>query len=99
MERCHIVLLATPFAALLQHDILDRNGSYNRTRIRQPQPHAMNGFLTITCPHCGEDFKTAFDPSEGGAQFVVDCEICCRPISVTVRVRSGQIDDVQVAAS
>ena len=56
----------------------------------------MNAFLTITCPHCGEDFETAFDPAEGSAEFVVDCEVCCRPISVTVRVQSGEIDSVQV---
>ena len=99
MECDHIVLFATPFAALLQHDIFDRNGYRNRTKIRQPPPRATNGFLTITCPHCGEDFETTFDPGEGGAQFVIDCEVCCCPISVTVRVRSGRIDDVQVAAS
>ncbi|HUJ71083.1 MAG TPA: CPXCG motif-containing cysteine-rich protein [Verrucomicrobiae bacterium] len=59
----------------------------------------MQNFIAITCPHCGEDFETAFDPDEGGAEFVVDCEVCCRPISVAVRVRNGQIDDVRVTAS
>jgi hypothetical protein len=96
MECCHIILLATPVAALLHHDILDRSGSYDRTRIRQPRQHAMNGFLTITCPHCGEDFDLPFDPTEGSVELVVDCEVCCRPMTVTVRVRLGKIDAVQV---
>jgi ribosomal protein S27E len=59
----------------------------------------MSEFLSITCPHCGEDFETPFDPGEGGAEFVVDCEVCCRPMSIAVRVRNGEIDDVQVTAS
>ena len=59
----------------------------------------MNEFLSITCPHCGEDFETAFDPSEGNAEFVVDCEICCRPMSVVIRVRNGEIEELQVTAS
>lgn len=59
----------------------------------------MQNFIAITCPHCGEDFETAFDPGEGGAEFVIDCEVCCRPIAVTVQVRNGEIDSVQVNAS
>jgi ribosomal protein S27E len=59
----------------------------------------MNGFLTITCPHCGEDFETTFDPSDGGAEFIIDCEVCCRPITIEVKVRSGEIDSVQVHAA
>jgi ribosomal protein S27E len=58
----------------------------------------MNEFLTITCPHCGEDFQLAFDPSEGSAEFVTDCEVCCRPISVTVRIRNGEVEELHVSA-
>jgi ribosomal protein S27E len=56
----------------------------------------MSNFLAITCPHCGEDFEVAFDPSEGDAEFIIDCEVCCRPMTVRIRVRSGEIDSVQV---
>jgi hypothetical protein len=59
----------------------------------------VQNFIAITCPHCGEDFETAFDPGEGGVEFVIDCEVCCRPIAVTVQVRNGEIDSVQVNAS
>ena len=43
----------------------------------------------ITCPYCGEPGEVAadFDPSEPGDQvFVQDCEVCCRPWTVTVQV-------------
>ncbi len=59
----------------------------------------MSRFLTITCPHCGEDFEVSFDPSDGDAEFIIDCEVCCRPMTVSVRVRSGEIDSVQIQAA
>jgi ribosomal protein S27E len=59
----------------------------------------MSDFLAITCPHCGEDFQLAFDASEGSGQFTVDCEVCCRPMTVTVRVRDGEVEDSQVSAA
>jgi phage terminase large subunit GpA-like protein len=58
----------------------------------------MSDFLIITCPHCGEDFQLALDPSEGPTEFIVDCEVCCRPMTVNVRVRNGEVDDSQVSA-
>ena len=59
----------------------------------------MSNFLSITCPHCGEDFEVSFDPTEGDAEFIIDCEVCCRPMTVQVSVRSGEIDSVQVQAA
>ena len=59
----------------------------------------MSEFLTIACPHCGEDFDTSFDPADGDAEFIIDCEVCCRPMTVTVRVRSGEIDSIQVQSA
>lgn len=58
----------------------------------------MSDFLMITCPHCGEDFQLAFDFSEGSAEFIVDCEVCCRPMTVNVRVRHGEVEDSRVSA-
>jgi hypothetical protein len=56
-------------------------------------------FLTITCPHCGEDFEIPFDPGEGGSGFIIDCEVCCRPMTVTVRLRAGEVNSVEVQAA
>jgi hypothetical protein len=52
--------------------------------------------LAITCPHCGETFTLAFEPSEGSAEFTVDCEVCCRPMTVSVRVADGEIEGFEV---
>lgn len=51
----------------------------------------MNESLSIPCPHCGESFGLALDVSEGSAEFVVDCEVCCRPMTVMVRISDGEI--------
>ena len=56
-------------------------------------------FLTITCPHCGEDFEISFDPSESGSEFIIDCEICCRTMTVAVRVRAGEVNSIEVQAA
>ena len=59
----------------------------------------MNDSLSLDCPHCGETFAIAFEASEGSAEFVVDCEVCCRPMTVSVRVSDdGEIEGLDVAA-
>ena len=56
----------------------------------------MQDSLSVICPHCGESFFLALDVSEGSAEFTVDCEVCCRPMLVTVRISEGQIDGYDV---
>lgn len=58
----------------------------------------MQDSISIECPHCGESFSLALDASEGSAQFTVDCEVCCRPMTVSVRVNEdGELEGVDVA--
>jgi transcription elongation factor Elf1 len=57
----------------------------------------MNDALSISCPHCGESFSLAFDLSEGSAKFTVDCEVCCRPMLVSVQIEDGGITGLDVA--
>jgi hypothetical protein len=39
----------------------------------------------IACPCCGEDIELAVDPGGGTLQqYVEDCEVCCRPMQLTV---------------
>jgi transcription elongation factor Elf1 len=59
----------------------------------------MNDSLSIECPHCGESFAIALDVSEGSAEFIVDCEVCCRPMTVTVRIRDGEVEGLDVDAA
>ena len=58
----------------------------------------MNDSIALECPHCGESFSLAVDVSEGSAEFTVDCEVCCRPMTVAVRIADGAIEGVDVAA-
>jgi hypothetical protein len=40
----------------------------------------------VTCPYCGEALELAVDPGGGAAQqYIEDCEVCCRPMRVSVR--------------
>jgi hypothetical protein len=55
--------------------------------------------ISITCPYCGEASSIAFDASEGGSEFITDCEVCCRPMNVVVRIENGVVEDVQVTPS
>ena len=60
---------------------------------------AVHDSLSIECPHCGEMFTLAFDVAEGSASFVIDCEVCCRPMTVAVRVSDdGEIEGLDIAA-
>ena len=57
----------------------------------------MRDSLSLSCPHCGESFTIAFDPSEGSSEFTTDCEICCRPMKVTIAVNAdGEIASLDV---
>jgi hypothetical protein len=58
----------------------------------------MQDSISIECPHCGETFSLALDASEGSAEFTDDCEVCCRPMTVSVRVNDdGELEGVDVA--
>ena len=47
---------------------------------------------SIQCPYCWEHFTLLVDPSEGEEQdFVYDCEVCCRPIDVQVRIAGERV--------
>ncbi len=55
--------------------------------------------LNLECPHCGESFSIALDVSEGSAEFIVDCEVCCAPMTVMVRITDGELESVDVSAA
>ena len=46
---------------------------------------------TLLCPYCGEPNEIEIDPSAGRVQsYVEDCQVCCRPWQVRVRLdRAG----------
>lgn len=47
----------------------------------------------LSCPYCGESIELVIDCSEGEQCYIEDCEVCCRPIALTVSVNEeGQVD-------
>lgn len=43
-------------------------------------------FVVVNCPYCGEPFETSADASAGMCSYVEDCQICCQPIEMELRV-------------
>lgn len=57
---------------------------------------AMLDFVAVYCPACGEPLELAIDASAGAQQYVEDCQVCCRPLVVTVAVDDEGAVDVSV---
>jgi hypothetical protein len=38
----------------------------------------------IDCPYCGERIELVIDCSIGNQEYIEDCQVCCRPISLYV---------------
>ncbi|PZP61574.1 MAG: CPXCG motif-containing cysteine-rich protein [Pseudoxanthomonas spadix] len=46
----------------------------------------MLDFQLIHCPYCGEPLEFAVDASAGDADYIEDCQVCCRPIAIALRL-------------
>ncbi len=44
----------------------------------------------ITCPYCGETITIVVDDNEED-RYVEDCQVCCRPIEMSVSNIDGEI--------
>ncbi|MET0580629.1 MAG: CPXCG motif-containing cysteine-rich protein [Pseudoxanthomonas sp.] len=53
-------------------------------------------FETIQCPYCGEPIDLFVDDSVDHQQYIEDCQVCCRPINVSVT--AGDDGEVIVVA-
>lgn len=40
----------------------------------------------VSCPWCASLITVLIDTSAGEQRYIEDCEVCCRPLSLTVRV-------------
>ena len=52
----------------------------------------------IQCPYCGENFELLVDGSVPHQQYIEDCEVCCRPIVLSVSV-AGVEGHIEVVAN
>lgn len=49
----------------------------------------------IECPYCGENIELVIDCSIESQQYIEDCFVCCKPISLSIDVESnGKINVV-----
>lgn len=46
-------------------------------------------FVAVDCPYCGERYDTPVDLTGGSFTYVEDCQVCCRPIELSVEVGEG----------
>jgi Cysteine-rich CPXCG len=42
--------------------------------------------VEISCPYCGETIEILVDPSVENQTYIEDCQVCCRPINLTVTI-------------
>ena len=47
---------------------------------------ALERFIEVTCPYCGELITLRIDLSAGPQSYVEDCEVCCQPITLSVPI-------------
>jgi len=52
--------------------------------------------VSIQCPHCGEIIEVVVDFSEPRQDYIEDCEVCCRPIAISVRMAGDDLPQVAV---
>ena len=51
----------------------------------------------IDCPYCGESIEILIDASIPNQQYIEDCQVCCRPITLNVEI--DEDGEAQVRAS
>ncbi|MDP9139471.1 MAG: CPXCG motif-containing cysteine-rich protein [Pseudomonadota bacterium] len=52
---------------------------------------------TVTCPACWESIVLDVDLSGGSAEYAEDCPVCCRPMTVQLKVLDDGRFEVDVS--
>lgn len=57
----------------------------------------MQGLQTtfIQCPYCGEKIEVVVDCSLRHQEYVEDCSVCCRPITLSVVSSDGEVVSIE----
>jgi len=42
--------------------------------------------VDIHCPYCGESIELVVDCSVGSQDYVEDCQVCCRPMHLSITI-------------
>lgn len=56
--------------------------------------------ILVECPQCGEYFAIQVETdADRVVEMIEDCAVCCRPATVTVTTREGEVTAVAVEAA
>jgi len=51
----------------------------------------------VQCPWCGERSEVFPDASSGSAEYIEDCQVCCRPIVFHLEVDDDGASQLRIA--
>ncbi|WP_081733847.1 CPXCG motif-containing cysteine-rich protein [Methylomonas sp. 11b] len=49
----------------------------------------------IQCPYCGEAIEVLVDCSVQSQEYIEDCSVCCRPITIAVESSQGDVESIE----
>lgn len=52
--------------------------------------------VEIECPYCGERIVLLVDGSAGAQEYIEDCQVCCRPMTVRVTIDDAGFPEIGV---
>ena len=86
----------------MQGKAADIDRLYGLEPVFEPGPEAGNDalqrYVDVECPYCGEQIGVQLDLSAGPQSYIEDCQVCCQPIQLSVRVNdSGELESVEAA--
>ena len=51
----------------------------------------------ISCPYCGESFDITIDTSAGEQNYIEDCYVCCKPMTIVIHIdEQGEFSSIDV---
>jgi hypothetical protein len=50
----------------------------------------------IQCPYCGEEIEILVDCSIQSQEYIEDCSVCCRPITISVDYADDEVASIAV---
>ena len=87
---------------LAKPDARDIDQLYGLEPVYEPGQGSITGlrpdeFVAIRCPWCGERLETHVDLTQGAQTSIEDCQVCCRPMELTVELEdNGSLRAVKV---
>jgi hypothetical protein len=56
--------------------------------------------ILIQCPQCGEEFAIQIETAvDGTVEMIEDCAVCCRPATVRVATKEGEVTALEIQAA